>query len=108
LAEVPGSGDLVAAGHAKSTTDQDALVIRLDASGNVVWSRELDGDLSEDVHGDDEANAVAVDHAGYADIAGHTWNGNDRDVFVVKLDAVGNEVWRGSRAARRTATTPTR
>jgi hypothetical protein len=88
-----GAG-LVAAGRTTNGTDVDALVARVDASGNVLWRNELDGDLGEDVHGDDEADAVAVDPAGNTYIAGHTWNGGDFDVLVAKLDPGGNEVWR--------------
>ena len=92
LASVPGGMDIVAAGHARNQTGLDALVVRLDADGNVDWRRDLDGDAIEP--GDDEATAIALDQAGNTYIAGRTWNGDDFDVFVVKLDPSGNEVWR--------------
>jgi hypothetical protein len=85
--------DIVSAGRAKSATDFDALVVRLDSAGDVVWRRDLDGSSGTEP-GDDEATAVTVDPAGNVYAAGRTWNGDDFDVFVVKLDPAGNEVWR--------------
>jgi hypothetical protein len=83
--------DTVAAGRARSASDLDALVVRLDASGTVEWRRDLDG---AEGGGDDEATAVAVDPDGNAYVAGRTWNGEDFDVLVVKLDPSGTELWR--------------
>jgi hypothetical protein len=86
-------GGIVAAGRSKSATDFDVLVARLDSSGNVDWRRDLDGDSGIEP-GDDNANAIAVDPAGNTYAAGRTWNGEDFDVFVVKLDPSGGELWR--------------
>jgi hypothetical protein len=90
---IADGGTIVAAGTAGSANDLDALVVRLDYAGNVEWRRDLDGDSGAEP-GDDEAAAVAVDPAGNAYVAGRTWNGDDFDVFVVKLDPAGTELWR--------------
>jgi hypothetical protein len=95
LAEHPTAGNLIVGGRAKSAGgDYDALVARLDATGNVVWHHDFDGVAGAGEAGDDEAQAVAVDPAGNAYAAGRTWNGKNFDVFVVKLDPAGNEQWR--------------
>ena len=57
LASMPAGQDIVAAGRAESATDIDALVVRLDSAGNVIWRRDLDGDAALGEHGDDEASA---------------------------------------------------
>ncbi len=94
VALVADESSTIAAGRARSATDVDALVVRLDSAGAVEWRRDLDGDAGPGEHGDDEAAAVTVDPLGNSYVAGRTWNGDEFDVFVVKLDPAGEEVWR--------------
>jgi hypothetical protein len=85
--------DVVAAGTARSATDYDVLVVRLESDGDLVWRRDLDSDEEGDL--DDEGRAVAVDPAtGAIYVAGRTWNGEDFDVLALGLDAAGNQLWR--------------
>lgn len=71
----------------------DAFVRKLDADGNVLWTRQF-GSIAADV-----ANAVASDSAGNVLVAGYT-DGNlegssagGSDAFVRKYDGEGNLVW---------------
>ena len=87
--------DVIAAGSALTVTGTDALVVRLDSGGEVVWRRDFDGEPAS-VEGDDDALAVAVDPDGGIYVTGRTWNGEDFDVLVMKLDSGGDPVWRNA------------
>ncbi len=72
---------------------QDAFLAKYDASGNLLWTRQL-GTGSED-----RSNTVAVDAAGNAWISGYTGgslgglNAGGQDAFLAKYDASGNLLW---------------
>lgn len=95
----PGAGvyNLTAFG-----TNSDAYISKLDASGNFVWAKQLEGTGSED------SRSIAVDGSGNVYTTGkfdgildfdpspatytlNTFGSND--IFVSKLDASGNFVW---------------
>jgi len=64
----------------------DAFLIKYDASGNLLWTRQT-GTPS-----DDFVRTVAVDRVGNAYISG--WKGsNGSDPYLSKYDTNGNEVW---------------
>jgi len=71
----------------------DAFLIKVDAAGNEVWSRQI-GTVHDD-HGRD----VAVDALGNAYITGETFGGiggsnaGESDAFLVKFDPAGTELW---------------
>lgn len=71
----------------------DAFVGKYDASGNLLWTRQL-GTTS-----DDECNAVSADALGNVYISGETEgslggpNAGDYDAFVSKYDAAGDLLW---------------
>jgi hypothetical protein len=74
----------------------DALVAKLDSSGDLIWNAFLGGS------GQDVAHAIAVDGSGSVYVVGYsdaTWGSpvraylGDYDVFVAKLDNNGNLVW---------------
>jgi hypothetical protein len=75
--------------------DWDCWVVKVDATGNLVWQKCLGGT------GYDEANAVQQTADGGYIVVGETWSkGGDvsglrgeQDIWVVKLDAAGNLVW---------------
>jgi hypothetical protein len=71
----------------------DAFLIKYDASGSLLWSRQLGtSDL-------DDGGRVAVDGLGNAYLSGSTNgslggpNAGGRDVFLTKYDASGNLLW---------------
>ncbi|MEZ5172657.1 MAG: hypothetical protein R2850_03920 [Bacteroidia bacterium] len=84
----------------------DAFVLKLDANGEFVWVREIDG--LYDIHSN--GIAVAADGTSYStggfintsDFDGGTGTFtlssgslNSRDAYVLKLDADGNFIWAG-------------
>lgn len=115
---VDGSGNVYSTGYFQSTGDfdpgagvynltasgttQDAYISKLDASGNFVWAKQLDGTGSED------SRSIAVDASGNVyttgrfdgvldmDPSASTYSLNtfgSSDIFVSKLDVSGNFVW---------------
>jgi hypothetical protein len=94
----PGVGTYTLA----SAGNNDAFVLKLDASGNFVWAKNLGGP------GNDQANSIFVDGSGNIYTVGSFSNTADfdpgvgtssltssgsTDVFVSKLDVLGNFVW---------------
>jgi len=84
----------------KSAGEADIYVARFANDGKLVWARTYGGDRV------DVANDVVVDNAGNAIVTGWfegtvelgggavtTKGGNNKDVFVLKLDAKGATVW---------------
>lgn len=74
---------------------RDAWVIKLDASGNMIWQRCLGGELSEDPCG-----IVQTSDGGYVVMSQSTSHTGDAtnstmtgDFWMVKLDASGNISW---------------
>jgi hypothetical protein len=84
-------GGYAIAGYTKSfgAGEADVYVVKLDATGNLQWTKTIGGPESE------EGNSlIQTSDGGYA-IAGYTesfGSGGD-DVYVVKLDAKGNLQW---------------
>jgi hypothetical protein len=111
------SGDVYAVGNFNGTVDfdpgpgtynlttngtWDVFITRLDASGNMVWARNVGGGDS------DNAESVAVDASGNVYLTGTFLDTADFDpgpgvfnlissggyrIFVLKLNAAGNLVW---------------
>jgi hypothetical protein len=87
-----GGGPLVSAGR------RDAFVVKLDASGNHVWSKRF-GNTS-----DQRARGIAADPAGNVFLAGTAFGAIDfgagpvqsaglEDIFLAKLDRNGQHIW---------------
>ena len=78
---------------------RDVVLTRFDIDGNEVWTKQV-GTASEDY-----GRAVAIDDAGNILLAGHSDGGlggpnaGDLDIFLMKLDAAGNELWTTSLGA---------
>ncbi|HJQ84680.1 MAG TPA: hypothetical protein VKA21_11415 [Candidatus Binatia bacterium] len=89
------AGNVVAAGFTTGANGTDMTVVKRAASdGALLWPAPatLDGTA----HGDDEANAVAIDGAGDVLVAGFTTNtGTGKNFTVAKLaGSDGHELWR--------------
>ncbi|MEX2484172.1 MAG: T9SS type A sorting domain-containing protein [Brumimicrobium sp.] len=77
---------------------QDYWVVKLDATGNIIWQKSLGGS------GDDNANSIQQTLDGGYIVAGWslsndgdvTVNNGGRDYWVVKLDSIGNIIWQKS------------
>jgi hypothetical protein len=84
-------GGYAIAGATKSfgAGDWDAYVVKLDANGNLQWTKTIGGPAS-----DDGGPLIQTSDGGYA-IASYTnsFGAGDWDVYVVKLDAHGNLQW---------------
>ena len=84
-------GGFVAAGYTTSTGagGMDMYLLRVDAQGSLLWERTFGG------AGIDVAKGVAVDAQGNLVLAGYTDSSGagEKDVFIVKTDAEGNELW---------------
>jgi hypothetical protein len=68
---------------------RDIYVVKLDASGNVQWTKTIGGSYG------DEANSIIQSSDGGYVVAGYTssFGAGGRDIYVVKLDASGNVQW---------------
>jgi hypothetical protein len=68
--------------------NNDMYVVKLDSSGNVVWTKTIGGS------GDDGANSIIQSSDGAYVIAGHTRSfSSSYDFYVVKIDSSGNVLW---------------
>jgi hypothetical protein len=69
--------------------ETDVYVVKLDASGNLQWTKTIGGRDFEDGY-----SLIQTSDGGYA-IAGDTYSfgAGETDVYVVKLDASGNLQW---------------
>ncbi|MFN0173077.1 MAG: HYR domain-containing protein [Saprospiraceae bacterium] len=84
------SNGFVVAGHVTNTSgNQDALLIRLDASGNAVWQKRFGAGQADIFH-----SVVATPDGGFL-AAGETrsFGAGNADAFLVKVDANGTVVW---------------
>ena len=90
------SGDVTAANHGSSPTT-DYWIIKLDATGNIIWNKLLGGNNNE------RANRIQQTTDGGYIIAGHSWSSNNgnvtatnhgnNDYWIVKLDGAGTITW---------------
>jgi hypothetical protein len=102
-------GGYVVAGYTASfgAGADDAWVLKLDGSGNVVWQKTYGGSYA------DWAYAIAPTSDGGYVVAGNTvsFGAGSSDAWVLKLDGRGNVVWQktygGSKADSASAIAPT-
>jgi len=85
-----------------ATGAEDIFITKLDASGNLIWAKQLGGSFSNE-----EGRSIAVDTAGNVYATGFfdgtvdfdpgpaTFNLNSGGggIFIIKLDASGNLIW---------------
>jgi len=76
--------------------EADVYVVKLDATGNLQWTRTIGGPASEIGY-----SLIQTSDGGYA-IAGSTYSfcAGDNDVYVIKLNANGNLQWTKTTGAK--------
>jgi uncharacterized delta-60 repeat protein len=84
-------GGYIVAGYTNSfgAGNSDALIIKLNSSGNIQWSRAIGGT------NDDRAFSIQQTSDGGYIVAGGTWSfgAGNYDVLIIKLDSSGNIQW---------------
>ncbi|MCD6595519.1 hypothetical protein J7L68_07585 [bacterium] len=84
-------GGFIVAGKTYSfgAGNSDVYVLRLDSSGDTVWTRTYGG------NGWDEGSSVAQTSDGGFIIVGFTWSlgAGKADVYLLRLDSSGNTIW---------------
>jgi hypothetical protein len=86
--DVDSSGNVYVAGYSNNGADNDYLTVKFDSSGNYVWNVTYDGGQGSDV-----AYDVAVDSSGNVYVTGYSDTGPYYDLYTIKYDTNGNEVW---------------
>jgi len=83
------AGSTYSFGTGSSDVYSDVYVIKLDANGNLQWTKTIGGKYRDLGH-----SIIQTSDGGYA-IAGYTssYGAGWEDVYVVKLDATGNLQW---------------
>lgn len=87
LAIDPNGSIVVVGTTAKDTTASDALVLKYDSSGVLVWDEVFD------YNEDDGLSGAACDSAGDVYVAGYTGADELYDCLTMKLDSAGNLLW---------------
>jgi uncharacterized delta-60 repeat protein len=84
-------GGYVVAGRTQSFGAgwDDFYVVKLDSSGNVIWTKTIGGSSIDRAH-----SIIQSSDGGYV-VAGETWSFEavNADFYVVKLDSSGNVLW---------------
>lgn len=88
-----GSSAVYLCGYTDDGTQRKALVVKVNASGAKMWSKEIGGAFTE-------ANAIAVDSMGDLYVAGTTTDtlaaassAGGHDAFLIKLNPSGTVLW---------------
>jgi uncharacterized delta-60 repeat protein len=87
---IDNSGNIYLAGFTMTLNHHDMLVIKLNASGDTLWTRTHNGFNNSE----DEANDVAVDALGNVYVTGYANNDSSNEDFVtLKYNSSGNLLW---------------
>jgi hypothetical protein len=90
LIQTSDGGYVIAGGTSSfGAGEADVYVVKLDANGNLLWTKTIGGPASEE-----GKSLIQTSDGGYA-IAGYTisFGAGEADVYVVKLNANGNLQW---------------
>jgi len=86
-------GSIVLAGRGSpgSSSNTDMVVIKVDRDGNKAWEKKFGGEETDealDIISTSDGNLLVVGHS-------DSYSGSPgiKDVFAVKIDASGNEIW---------------
>src|SRR6266487_3139350 len=90
--EKTSDGGFIASGQTKSYGNAagDAWLVKLDASGNIQWSKKY-GDGN--VNGESGFGVTQLSDGGYAFAGTHKYTPGLADGFVVRTDSQGNVIW---------------
>jgi uncharacterized delta-60 repeat protein len=88
---VDASGNVYVTGYSTTTSQgKNIITHKYNSSGTLQWTETYNNDLD----GDDEAYAMAMDNSGNIYVTGYTSTEIDQfDVFTIKYNASGNTIW---------------
>lgn len=69
--------------------NNDAILVKLNAQGDTLWTKTYGGGLEEEIRQVQKTTDGGYVLVGYST----SYSGSDEDVFIVKTDAQGNEIW---------------
>jgi len=72
--------------------NQDALLVKTDSTGNVIWDKAIEGPASEGPASELALAIQQTNDGGYI-IIGITNNGKESNLWLVKVDSNGNKLW---------------
>ncbi len=88
------SADGDAADHHGSITESDMFIIKIDADGNIEWTRSIGGSNSETGSGLlEKEDGYLITGNSFSSDGDITENAGDADLLLVKLDFEGNLIW---------------
>lgn len=70
-------------------TEMNTLLIKLNHTGNTLWTRQLDGPIN----GEDELNALCIDTQNNIIVTGRSESSNNFDYLTAKYGPSGNLLW---------------
>ena len=85
------NGDLLLVGQAQAqgADNRDALLIRADSTGNLVWSKRIGG-----AEGDNAASLAACPDGNFVTVGStRSFGHGDSDVWLIKFTADGDTLW---------------
>jgi len=95
-ASLSNDGDV--SGHHGSSQYFDIWVVKMDTSGNIIWSKSIGGSLTEFARyiqptPDGGYVLTGESYSNDGDISGHHGTSETSDMVVIKIDGGGNVVW---------------
>lgn len=89
---IDASGNIYVTGYSVGKdTDRDMFLLKLNSSGDTLWTRTVSGTL---FGSDEEANAIAIDNSGSVIISGYLKNsGTGSDITLHKYSSNGTLTW---------------
>jgi uncharacterized delta-60 repeat protein len=90
---IDANGNVVVAGESdsdvSSITNDDFLVVKYDANGNLLWNRRF----NDAGNTTDRAEKVVIDASNNIYVAGRSNNGTDDDYCLIKYNGAGTQQW---------------
>lgn len=84
------SGNIYLGGYTATTGNHDFLVIKLNSSGDTLWTKTYNGIGNSE----DEANDIAVDASGNVYVTGYADNDLTKDDYItIKYNSAGGMLW---------------